>query len=209
MKYLIVVFLNLSALSYSQDILVKINGDTIAAKINEIGLNEIKFKKFNNQEGPQYIVSKKEVSKIIFNNGEVEHFSIIEENKDVSIEELKEIIIKNINKFAYSYTTGKNYTAEFEGNYLKLTPYSKLTTRKFTISSYYYDFSVECNFHDLSLRSNGISYINVFVTKLYKKNEKFVSRGIDKLVIKVQGHKNGKNLQDALISYSYFFIKDN
>jgi hypothetical protein len=208
MKYLIVLFLSLSTLSYSQDILVKINGDSISAKIHEIGLNEIKFKKFNNQEGPQYIVSKKEVSKIIFNNGEVEHFSIIEENKDLTIEELKEIIIKNINKFGYSYTTGKKYTAEFEGNYLKLTPYSKLT-RNFTISSLYYDFSVECNFHSLSLRSNGVSYINVFVPKLYKKNEKFVNRGIDKLVIEVQGHKNGANLQDALISYNYFFIKDN
>ena len=68
-KVLIAFSLILTTICYSQDIIVKVNGDSISSNINEIGINEIKLHKFNNPNGPLYIIDKKDVIKIIFNNG--------------------------------------------------------------------------------------------------------------------------------------------
>ena len=127
-KVLIAFSLILTTICYSQDIIVKVNGDSISSNINEIGINEIgineiKLHKFNNPNGPLYIIDKKDVIKIIFNNGEIEDFvSFNKEKKEINIVEVKEIIIETINTYGYSYSSGKKYIAEFEGNYLKLTP---------------------------------------------------------------------------------------
>src|SRR5690606_3935701 len=136
-----------------------------SSKVSEIGLNEIKFKKSNNPDGPIYIISKKEVSQIIFNNGEIEHFSLKNEKKEliiekeINIEEVKKNIIEIINAYGYSYRRDNaflesyKFIAEFEGDYLKLTPENKLEN-KFAVSSYYYDFSGKCDFHELSERKD-------------------------------------------------------
>ena len=210
-KVLIAFSLILTTICYSQDIIVKVNGDSISSNINEIGINEIKLHKFNNPNGPLYIIDKKDVIKIIFNNGEIEDFvSFNKEKKERNIVEVKEIIIETINTYGYSYSSGKKYIAEFEGNYLKLTPEGNLENRKFTISSYYYDFTAVCHFHKLSERENGVSFVNVYVPLSYKReNEKMqLKKTNNKLVIKVDGHKNGENLREALINYNSFFQED-
>ena len=226
MKYSVIIFLCLSILSsssYSQDIIVKLSGDSISSKVSEIGLNEIKFKKFNNPEGPIYIISKMEVSQIIFNNGEIEHFSSNEEKKElfiekeINIEEVKRIIIETINAYGYSYRRDNlflqsyKFIAEFEDNYLKLTSENNLENR-FAVDSYYYDFSGKCDFHELSERKDlGISFINVGVPLSYKKKNKNIEETKyknflnSKLVIKVEGIENGKKLREALINYNKFF----
>ncbi|HNX08064.1 MAG TPA: hypothetical protein PKL96_10805, partial [Bacteroidales bacterium] len=48
-----VVFIN--ALN-AQDFIIKKNGDELSAKVQEVGTTEIKYKKFDNQDGPTYTI---------------------------------------------------------------------------------------------------------------------------------------------------------
>jgi hypothetical protein len=68
-----------SIMCYSQnsdkaDIIITKTAQKIEAKILEIGLNEVKYKKFNYQDGPTYTVTKCEIASINYKNGEVEVF---------------------------------------------------------------------------------------------------------------------------------------
>jgi len=72
---LIVMFFisgSLSFIAYSQDIIIKMNGDEIEAKIIEINTTEIKYKKHSLPDGPLYVILKKEVFMIKYSNGEKE-----------------------------------------------------------------------------------------------------------------------------------------
>ncbi len=74
-KLLIVLSLLFSNLIiFSQDIIRLKNGTEIQAKVIEIGSKEIKYKKYNFIDGPDYILLKKEVDYIIYENGMREGF---------------------------------------------------------------------------------------------------------------------------------------
>jgi len=53
----------------AQDIITLKNGEEIKAVVTEIELNVIKYKKFDNQTGPAYTVSKADVFMIKYENG--------------------------------------------------------------------------------------------------------------------------------------------
>ena len=76
-KFLCAIVLALiSAITcYSQDVITQKNGDKINAKIVEVGISEIKYKKFDNQDGPVYSIAKRDVLKIIYENGTTDQFS--------------------------------------------------------------------------------------------------------------------------------------
>lgn len=62
----------LSALCFSvkaQDIIVKKDGSTIKAKILEVSKTEIKYKSYDNQTGPSFIISSSDVDVVKYNSG--------------------------------------------------------------------------------------------------------------------------------------------
>lgn len=59
----------------AQDIITTKDGKDIQAKILEVTNSEIKYKKFNNQEGPTFTLSKSEVLIVRYQNGENEVFN--------------------------------------------------------------------------------------------------------------------------------------
>jgi tetratricopeptide (TPR) repeat protein len=61
--------------SFAQDKIYKTNKTVIEAKVTEINASEIKYKKFSNLNGPAYIVPRKEVSMIVYENGEKEIYN--------------------------------------------------------------------------------------------------------------------------------------
>lgn len=74
-KLSILSFLVLSSIStFAQDIIITSNGDTIRAKIKEITEIEIKYVKFDNQDGPTYTKSISNITQVKYKNGEVETF---------------------------------------------------------------------------------------------------------------------------------------
>lgn len=60
--------------SFAQDVIIKNSGEEIKAKIIEIGSTEIKFKKFDNPDGPVYIIPKNDLLLIRYENGNNEVF---------------------------------------------------------------------------------------------------------------------------------------
>ena len=72
--FLATALLSISSI-YAQDIITTRVGDEIQAKIIEIGANEIKYKKWTNQEGPTYTLTKTEMFMVKYQNGEKEVFN--------------------------------------------------------------------------------------------------------------------------------------
>ncbi|MEJ8802607.1 hypothetical protein [Pontibacter sp. H249] len=59
----------------AQDVLLKRNGDEIQVKVQEIGLEVIKYKRFDNLEGPVISIAKRDVFMIKYENGTKEVFN--------------------------------------------------------------------------------------------------------------------------------------
>lgn len=74
-KLLLTLLFIFPLLCQAQDILIKRNGDEIEVKVQEIALNEIKYKRFDNLEGPLISISKNDVFMIKYENGTKEVFT--------------------------------------------------------------------------------------------------------------------------------------
>ena len=73
---LIVLLITTGALSVkAQDKIYKNNGEVLEAKVLEIGQSEIKYKVFVNLNGPTYTLSKQQVAKVVYENGETETYN--------------------------------------------------------------------------------------------------------------------------------------
>lgn len=92
---LIIVFLLIQfpRFIFAQDIIHTTDGKKIEAKILEITSTEIKYKKLSYIEGPTYVLSKSNIKKIIYGNGEAEDFSITSEEGGIIIEEYGQNIV--------------------------------------------------------------------------------------------------------------------
>jgi hypothetical protein len=70
---LAVLFGSMATIS-AQDIITLKNGDEIKAKVQEVGLSDVKYKKFDNLTGPTYTLLKTEIFMIKYENGEKDIF---------------------------------------------------------------------------------------------------------------------------------------
>jgi len=75
-RILIVALIWISQTAFSQDTIVKKNNELVAAKILEVSTTQIKFKKWNNQDGPAYFESLSEITSIKYANGTVDTFKV-------------------------------------------------------------------------------------------------------------------------------------
>jgi len=72
---LLFVFLVSAVTAFSQDIITLKNGNDIQALVQEIGENDVKYKKFENQSGPVYTMKKAEILMIRYANGSKDVFA--------------------------------------------------------------------------------------------------------------------------------------
>ncbi len=70
------------SLSYAQDMITKKNSEDIKAKVLEVTTSEIKFKKFENLNGPTFSLSKSEVIMIRYENGTKDVFTDYQSSSD-------------------------------------------------------------------------------------------------------------------------------
>lgn len=61
-------------MSFAQDIIVQKDGSTIQAKVLKVSRAEVEYKKFNNQNGPTYTISTKDLQCINYENGTKDTF---------------------------------------------------------------------------------------------------------------------------------------
>ena len=65
----------LATLSFSQDIIKQVNGSVVQSKILEVGQTEVKYKRFDNPDGPTYTILKSDIQNITYQNGTVDLFN--------------------------------------------------------------------------------------------------------------------------------------
>lgn len=114
----------------SQDVITKKNGDDIQAKVVEITLNELKYKNFNNLEGPIISILKSDVILVRYENGTKDVF--VEEKPTITAD--KRIVdeetaafngARDAEKYYKGYTgagAGTLVTGLFTGSILALIP---------------------------------------------------------------------------------------
>jgi len=61
--------LGITCMLNAQDVILKTNGDEIQVKVQEVGDNEVKYKKFGNESGPTYTMLKSEIFMITYKGG--------------------------------------------------------------------------------------------------------------------------------------------
>lgn len=207
MKNLFTILILLISLNvFSQDIITTNKGENIEAKVEEIGTEEIKYKKQNNLDGPLYFIKKDDVSKIVFKNGAIETFDSSIKDNSLSLESTKKFIVDYINKYAYDksdFEYNHKLLASFEGDYLRLKVMNSDNTRSIN-GGKLFDFTKTYKFHNVSYRNNELAYINVFVPVLI--NQKKNKWQKDKLVIRVKGHSEADSILNALRHYNKLFI---
>lgn len=59
----------------AQDIITMKDGSEIEAQVLEINLNDVRYKKYSNLDGPVYTESKRNIQTIQYNNGEIDSFT--------------------------------------------------------------------------------------------------------------------------------------
>jgi hypothetical protein len=74
-KYLHLLFILIAIHSAGQDTLFLSNGEKSAVKVVEIDQTMIRYKKYSNIDGPLYTISKQDVLKISYQNGEIDNFA--------------------------------------------------------------------------------------------------------------------------------------
>lgn len=77
MKKLTILFallVSVSALN-AQDIITQRDGTDIQAKVTEVGISQISYKKYSNLDGPTYIIGKNDILMITYENGEREMYN--------------------------------------------------------------------------------------------------------------------------------------
>jgi hypothetical protein len=72
---LIFTFYLSSNVAFSQDVITKKTSEDIQAKVIEVNTTEIKYKKFDNQTGPTFIILKTDVLMIRYENGSKDIFN--------------------------------------------------------------------------------------------------------------------------------------
>lgn len=194
----------------AQDIIVTLEDEEISAKVKEIHIETISYKKFDNLTGPTYHIEKSEVSKIIFENGSEETFDVASENEEeseISMEETEAFLVAYIGKYCYDHNghLKNGYNAQIEGEYIRLTIMNKDKSKE--MSSYLYDFKNVYSFRRPDRREEDLAYLNFHVPVLV--NEKKDKWERQKLVISVAGHENAQSIVNALKHYNYLLKNKN
>lgn len=81
-KILVLTFCySITSVVNSQDIITLKNGEDIKSKIIEVGINDIKYKIFDDQDSPMRVVNKSEIFSIKYQSGKKEMFTISKTEK--------------------------------------------------------------------------------------------------------------------------------
>lgn len=64
-----------SCFAFSQDTVYTLDGEVIEVKVIEIGRKEIKYKKFDNPNGPDYRMYIDDINRIVYESGSVDQFN--------------------------------------------------------------------------------------------------------------------------------------
>jgi len=82
--FTLLAFISISITAFSQDIITQKSGEDIQAKVLEINQTDVKYKKFDNQNGPTFTLLKSDILMIRYENGTQDIFNQTEKMKTES-----------------------------------------------------------------------------------------------------------------------------
>jgi len=202
-QFLFLVIILLTSSVSAQDKIYLKSGENIDSKILEVNINDVKYKKLSNLEGPLYTIVKSDIHMVIYENGESEIFTSNNSNEidSSSIEKTKAFIVSSINKYGSSLNGANPFKASFEGDYLRIRETNRNRT-SYIHDMGVFDFSNVYKFDRISYRNYQKAFINIWVLNKRKKNWTK-----EKLVIRVMGHNNAREIMDALKVYNKLMIE--
>ncbi len=71
----VIAFVATISFCFAQDVITLKTGEDVQAKILEVGHNDIRYKKYDFQEGPTYILLKSEIFMVKYENGDKDIFN--------------------------------------------------------------------------------------------------------------------------------------
>lgn len=106
--FFIFSFLLINLVFKAQDSIYKKNGEVIVAKILEVNIKEISYKRFDLLDGPLFITNKTEVKKIKYANGVIDSFENYNAPHVIENKPLMDVytINKEFNMIQLSYRKG-------------------------------------------------------------------------------------------------------
>jgi len=119
---LIILFICSSSIIKAQDTLSTRSGESIIAKVLEVTTNEVKYKKFNNLNGPDIIILKSDLLQIRYENGTKDDFNNIIKKEDTNNAAIDEAVQgkNDAKKFYNGYKTAG--TIAFVSNFTPMLP---------------------------------------------------------------------------------------
>jgi len=119
---LIILFICSSSIIKAQDTLSTRSGESIIAKVLEVTTNEVKYKKFDNLNGPDIIILKSDLLQIRYENSTKDDFNNIIKKEDTNNAAIDEAVQgkNDAQKFYNGYKTAG--TIAFVSNFTPMLP---------------------------------------------------------------------------------------
>ena len=119
---LIILFICSSSIIKAQDTLSTRSGESIIAKVLEVTTNEVKYKKFDNLNGPNIIILKSDLLQIRYENGTKDDFNNIIKKEDTNNAAIDEAVQgkNDAQRFYNGYKTAG--TIAFVSNFTPMLP---------------------------------------------------------------------------------------
>lgn len=194
--YTLPLFL-VGVLSYSQDKIVKKNGNSFDAKIVEVNASDITYKELDYLDGPTHSLNKSEIYQLNYSNGKTEILG-----KYKTADDAKNFILTRINEYGIDRDRNDlSLHADFEGENIKIN--SLNAKGRIVHEGDLWDISKVVAFHEVSKRKDNIAYLNIVTYKNTKSK-----RELSKLVIKLTDYEVAANVLEAFKDLNIMLKKD-
>lgn len=110
-----------ASLMFAQDIIITTDSRKIEAKILEVSKMEIKYKEYNDLEGPTFILPTTDINSIIYSSGKIEAYNQIKNNPQPLVNTNTNTTTSYVIKRDNLYYLGDKKMTEFEySEYIQL-----------------------------------------------------------------------------------------
>lgn len=207
--------------AHAQDVIVKTNGNTILAKVIEVGTEEVSYKKWSNPKGPTYKVRISDLMAINYANGEKDDFSnqqsssstnsknsqLVEKKADVRNNEIINLINSKgeiHNKVTESFKEKKKMKlADVGAAIMKVTDNSIMSNEDIEVNfePYYFEDANQHFYHLYIInKTNELIYIDKAACfQIYKDGSSFCYYNGDKQSVS-NGSQNGVGISAGVVA---------
>lgn len=84
-SYVFFILSFISVVTHAQDTIIKRTGEVITAKVIEVNIGEISYKRADLLDGPLFVINKDDIQKIKYLNGTIDVFSIAKKVEQVPV----------------------------------------------------------------------------------------------------------------------------